>query len=194
MLKAKRDNFLKMQEEEQKTKTSNGEVKVMTSAEDASGSDSSSDDSDSNEEPSAKKLKKTTEEDTDKLRQCDSKLPDLSDELFRDIQDMKDTAKTSNRTGKKFQFDEKLTEVFLRIDEACLCLDKNIRNVVFAHLEYQLSLPKYFLLRKAKQLRINQEKTKTKKAFVKLRKSVADIMPSITQQYQLSLRTYEEFQ
>lgn len=194
MLKAKRDSFLKMQEEELKTKTSNGEVKAPTSAEDRSGSDSSSDDSDSNEEPSSKKLKKTSEEDADKLRQTDTKLPsELSDEIFKDIQDLKDTAKSSNRTGKKFQFDDKLTELFLRIDEACLCLDKNVRNVVFAHLEFQLSLPKYYLLRKAKQLRINQEKTKTKKAFVKLRKAVAEIMPTIIQQYQSNTRTYEDF-
>ncbi|XP_055902513.1 yemanuclein [Eupeodes corollae] len=194
MLKAKRDNFLKMQEEELKTKTSNGDAKAATSTEDASGSDSSSDESDSTQEPNAKKLKKGSEEDSDKLRPSDTALPDLADELLRDVQNIKDTAKASNRTGKKFQFDEKLTDIFLSVDERCLCLDKNIRNNVFAHLEYQLSLPKYFLLRKAKQLRINQEKTKTKKAFVKLRKAVAEIMQSINQQYQANVTKYEEFQ
>ncbi|XP_055849097.1 yemanuclein [Episyrphus balteatus] len=194
MLKAKRDSFLKMQEEELKTKTSNGDAKATTtSTEDLSGSDSSSDESDSNQEPNAKKLKKT-EEDGDKLRPSDTELPDLSYELMRDVENIKDTAKASNRTGKKFQFDDKLTEIFLSVDDRCLCLDKNVRNNVFAHLEYQLSLPKYFLLRKAKQLRINQEKTKTKKAFVKLRKAVSEIMQSIHQQYQTNLTKYEEFQ
>lgn len=193
MLKAKRDSFLKMQEEELKSKTSNGEPKTTTSTDNQSGSDSSSDESDSNMEPNSKKLKKS-DEDTDKLRSSDTPLPDLNDDLLRDVQNIKDTAKASNRIGKKFQFDEKLTDLFLSVDERCLCLDRSLRNNVLAHLEYQLSLPKNFLLRKAKQLRINQEKSKTKKAFVKLRKAVSEVMQNISQQYQTNLAKYEEFQ
>lgn len=193
MLKAKRDSFLKMQEEGLKSKTSNGEPKTISSTENQSGSDSSSDECDSNIEPNSKKLKKS-DEDSDKLRSSDTPLPDLNDELLRDVLSIKDTAKASNRIGKKFQFDEKLIELFLSVDERCMCLDKNLRNNVFAHLEYQLSLPKNFLLRKAKQLRINQEKSKTKKAFVKLRKAVSEVMQNISQQYNANLTKYEEFQ
>lgn len=73
-----------------------------------------------------------------------------------------------------------------------MCLDKSIRNIVFAHIEYQLSLPKYFLLRKAKQLRIKQEKTKTKKAFTKLKKGVLEVMPSVLLQYEGNYKRIDE--
>lgn len=79
-----------------------------------------------------------------------------------------------------------------RIDDACSCLDKSTRNQVFAHLEYQISLPKYFLLRKAKQLRNKQEGTKTTNAYMKLKKAVAEVMPSVLLNYESNCRKVEE--
>lgn len=66
--------------------------------------------------------------------------------------------------------------------------------MVHAHLEYQLALPKYFLLRKAKSLRIKEERLKTKKAFYKLQKAVTEIMPGVLTSYEAELRKYAELQ
>ena len=66
--------------------------------------------------------------------------------------------------------------------------------MVFAHLEFHLQLPKYFFLRKAKQLRIKEEKLKSKRCLGKLRKTVTELMPSAIANYEVELRKYAELQ
>lgn len=87
-----------------------------------------------------------------------------------------------------------LFSFFIRIDDSLLCLDKTQRNMVFAHLEYQLSLPKYYFLRKAKQLRIKEEKLKSKRAFSKLHKAITETMPAVIASYDAELRRFAELQ
>lgn len=76
--------------------------------------------------------------------------------------------------------------------EALLCTERNERNMVFAHLEYQLQLPKYFILRKAKALRAREEKNKTTIALEKLRKAVAEVMPKAIANYEIELHKFAE--
>lgn len=208
MLKAKRDNFLKMQEGgncsrqsgSSEGKAINGELKgtaSKSSDEDDSStsgeSDESSDDSDSNDgEPQEKIAKNNIGESTEKLRTSDTKLPDIEAEIIADVQQFKDIVKMKNMTGKRFQFDDSLVEVFLKIDEALLCIEKNQRNMVFAHLEYHLILPKYFFLRKAKQLRIKEEKMKSKRALCKLRKAIIEAMPGVIANFEAEIRKQTE--
>lgn len=71
-------------------------------------------------------------------------------------------------------------------------MDKTQRNMVFAHLEYQLSLPKYFFLRKTRQLRVKEEKVKTKRTFNKLHKAITETMPAVVASYEAELKRYSE--
>ncbi|XP_054725649.1 yemanuclein isoform X1 [Anastrepha obliqua] len=206
MLKAKRDNFLKMQEggsgsgPSGNSEAINGELKgtaSKSSEEDDSSSsgesDESSDDSDSNDtEPDEKKTKSSNGESTEKLRTGDTKLPDIEAEIIADVQQFKEIIKMKNMIGKRFQFDDTLVEAFLKIDEALLCVEKAHRNMVFAHLEYHLVLPKYFFLRKAKQLRIKEEKMKSKRALGKLRKAIIEAMPSVIANFEADIRKHAE--
>lgn len=66
--------------------------------------------------------------------------------------------------------------------------------MVFSHLEYYLSLPKYYFLRKAKQLRIKEEKLKSQRALAKLRKAVVEAMPGVIANYEAELRKYADLQ
>lgn len=66
--------------------------------------------------------------------------------------------------------------------------------MIFAHLEYNLSLPKYYLLRKAKQLRVKDEKSKSKRSLAKLRKVVDEAMPGILNVYDMEMKKYLEYQ
>lgn len=84
--------------------------------------------------------------------------------------------------------------IFHRIDDSLLCIDKTDRSMVYAHLEYQLSLPRYFFFRKAKQLREKEEKLKSKRAFNKLQKAVTETMPTVIASYDAELRRYAELQ
>uniref|UniRef100_W8AYF3 Yemanuclein-alpha n=1 Tax=Ceratitis capitata TaxID=7213 RepID=W8AYF3_CERCA len=208
MLKAKRDNFLKMQEGGNwnrqsgvsEGKINNGELKgaaSKSSDEDDSSSsgesDDSSDDSDSNDsEPDEKKQKTGNGESSEKLRSSDTKLPEIDPEVMSDIQQFKEVVKMKNLSGKRFQFDDSLAEVFLKLDEALLCMEKTHRNMVFAHLEYHLILPKYFFLRKAKQLRIKEEKMKSKRAVGKLRKAIIEAMPGVIANFEAEIRKHAE--
>ncbi|XP_036323928.1 yemanuclein [Rhagoletis pomonella] len=206
MLKAKRDNFLKMQEgggvsgPTGSSEQINGELKgtaSKSSDEDDSSSsgesEGSSDDSDSNgSEPEEKKAKSGNGESTEKLRTCDTKLPEIEAEILADVQQFKEIVTMKNMTGKRFQFDDSLVEVFLKIDEALLCVEKTHRNMVFAHLEYHLVLPKYFFLRKAKQLRIKEEKMKSKRALGKLRKTIIEAMPAVIANFEAEIRRHAE--
>lgn len=64
--------------------------------------------------------------------------------------------------------------------------------MVFAHLEYHLILPKYFFLRKAKQLRIKEEKMKSKRAVGKLRKAIIEAMPGVIANFEAEIRKHAE--
>ncbi|XP_067617274.1 yemanuclein [Eurosta solidaginis] len=205
MLKAKRDNFLKMQEGNggngasgnSEGKVINGELKgtdSKSSDEDDSSSsgesDESSDDSDSNDtEPEEKK---TNDGGTEKLRTSDTNLPNIEADILSEVQQFKEIVKLKNMTGQRFQFDDSLVEVFLKIDDALLCVEKTQRNMVFAHLEFHLLLPKYFFLRKAKQLRIKEEKMKSKRALAKLRKAIIEAMPNVIANFEADIRKHAE--
>ncbi|KAI8130470.1 yemanuclein [Lucilia cuprina] len=203
MLKAQRDNFLKSQ--------SNGEGKGKSSAEDEDDDDSSSDDSeddddeedesddnsDSNQsETQTSKDKKQAsgaeDQGNEKLRTSDTNLPEMEADVLTSIIEFRDGVKSQNLIGKKFQFDDKLSENFLKIDDSLLCMDKAQRNMVFAHLEFHLSLPRYYFLRKAKQLRIKEEKLKSKRSFNKLHKAITETMPAVIASYEAELKRYSE--
>uniref|UniRef100_A0A1A9W7D3 Hpc2-related domain-containing protein n=1 Tax=Glossina brevipalpis TaxID=37001 RepID=A0A1A9W7D3_9MUSC len=209
MLKAQRDNFLKSQHTSDSKSSSNGETKVKSSEDDdddedeSSSEDSEDDDTDDNSDSNQsgsnqQKPKKTIGNEetaaTEKLRTSDTKLPDIDSEILKSIYEFRDSSKAKNLIGKKFQFDDKLTEDFLKIDDSLLCLDKTQRSMVFSHLEFQLSLPKYYFLRKAKQLRIKEEKMKSKRVFYKLQKAVTEVMPAVLASYDAELRKYAELQ
>ncbi|XP_055380993.1 yemanuclein [Condylostylus longicornis] len=186
MLKAKRDNYLKMQDD--KKFLQNGVVKSGNDSSESTGEDSGSDSG-----PSKKKYKTTDEEDVERLRSSDTKLPDnLSSEILADISELIEFAKCAIKTGKKFRFDEKSSEVFIRCDDNASCLDKEIRNQIFAHLEYQMELPKYYLIKKGKQMRIKQEKSKIKKAYIKLKNAIAKVMPSVINSYEATYKQISE--
>jgi len=76
--------------------------------------------------------------------------------------------------------------------EAVLCTDRNERNMVFSHIEYQLQLPKYYMLRKGKQVRAKEEKKKSTDMLEKLRRAVAVVMPKAIANYETELRTFAE--
>lgn len=48
------------------------------------------------------------------LRTSDTKLPDIEAEIITDVQQFKEIVKMKNMTGKRFQFDDSLVEVFLK--------------------------------------------------------------------------------
>ncbi|XP_037913237.1 yemanuclein isoform X4 [Hermetia illucens] len=191
MLKANRDNFRKMQQEEDGSKGHQVNGGKVSDSEDSSGTTT---DSEVETEPPDKKRRKSVDGDEgEKMRTSDVKLPDdLSEDVRKDIEELKCVVKASNQTGKPLHFTDQMIEIFLRIDDACSCLDKGVRNQIFAHLEFQLSLAKYYFLRKARTLRIKQEKNKTKRAYLKLKKTVAEVMPSILSSYEASCRKVEE--
>uniref|UniRef100_A0A1I8MNM0 Hpc2-related domain-containing protein n=1 Tax=Musca domestica TaxID=7370 RepID=A0A1I8MNM0_MUSDO len=209
MLKAQRDNFLKAQTTSD-IKTGNGKVKGKASSgddDDGESSDDSdeeddddSDNSDSNQSaPKAQTDKKSASSNEDnqgneKLRSTDTKLPDLEPDVLGSVVEFREGIKAKNLLGKKFQFDDNLSESFLKIDDALLCIDKGDRSMVYAHLEYQLLQPKYFFLRKARQLREKEEKLKTKRAFNKLQKAVTETMPIVIASYDAEMRRYAELQ
>ncbi|XP_030369879.1 yemanuclein [Scaptodrosophila lebanonensis] len=192
MLKAKRDSFLKSQGDNAVKGVVNGEVKctstdVETSSENG-GTDSAT-------EQGARADKHTKgKEITENLRSADTILPPTLDvELLSCINTFKEIVRSRDMCGK-LVFDDKLTALLLKIDEALLCFDRNERNMVFAHLEYQLTLPKYFILRKSKALRAKEEKNKTTLALDNLRKAIAKIMPRAIENYEIKLRKYAELQ
>ncbi|CAD7084784.1 unnamed protein product [Hermetia illucens] len=180
-----------MQQEEDGSKGHQVNGGKVSDSEDSSGTTT---DSEVETEPPDKKRRKSVDGDEgEKMRTSDVKLPDdLSEDVRKDIEELKCVVKASNQTGKPLHFTDQMIEIFLRIDDACSCLDKGVRNQIFAHLEFQLSLAKYYFLRKARTLRIKQEKNKTKRAYLKLKKTVAEVMPSILSSYEASCRKVEE--
>jgi len=64
--------------------------------------------------------------------------------------------------------------------------------MVFSHIEYQLQLPKYYMLRKGKQVRAKEEKKKSTDMLEKLRRAVAVVMPKAIANYETELRTFAE--
>ncbi|XP_064553179.1 yemanuclein [Drosophila montana] len=193
MLKAKRDSFLKSQGQlEGPSKiTVNGEVKCTTSTTVDSSSDN--DDTDSaSEQGRSEKLPKT-KDGSDNLRPADTILPaTLDNDMLASINCFKELVRSRDLCGKRFYFDGKLTALLLKVYEALLCTERNERNMVFAHLEYQLQLPKYFILRKAKALRAREEKNKTTNALERLRKAVAEVMPKAIANYEIELHKFAE--
>ncbi|KAH8420715.1 hypothetical protein KR222_002886 [Zaprionus bogoriensis] len=193
MLKAKRDSFLKSQGQVDGTSKSavNGEVKCIASV--TVDSSSENDDTDSaSEQGKADKLSKA-KDGGENQRTADTILPSTLDkDVLAKINNFKELVRSRDLCGKRFYFDGKLTSLLLTIYEALLCTERNERNMVFAHLEYQLQLPKYFILRKAKALRAREEKNKTTIALEKLRKAVAEVMPKAIANYEIELHKFAE--
>ncbi|ALC46403.1 yemalpha [Drosophila busckii] len=187
MLKAKRDSFLKSQGQDGAVKLPNGEIKVTSinveSSSDDDNTDSASEHSKADKQPKG----------VDNLRPADTILPaTLDKEIVALINNFKEIVRSRDLCGKRFSFDSNLTALLLKIYEALLCTERNERNMVFAHLEYQLQLPKYFILRKAKVLRAREEKIKTSIALDKLRKAVTEAMPKAVANYELELHKFAE--
>ncbi|KAH8381231.1 hypothetical protein KR093_000098 [Drosophila rubida] len=190
MLKAKRDSFLKSQGQGDGPSKSvvNGEVKCTT----VMTVDSSSEDDESESASEQGKAEKTSKT-NDNQRTADTILPaSLDKDILANINSFKDMVRGRDLCGRRFDFDSKLTALLLKIYEALLCSERNERNMVFAHLEYQLQLPKYFILRRAKALRAREEKNKTTVALEKLRKAVAELMPKAIANYEIELHRFAE--
>ncbi|XP_062126375.1 LOW QUALITY PROTEIN: yemanuclein [Drosophila sulfurigaster albostrigata] len=190
MLKAKRDSFLKSQGQVDGPSKSvvNGEVKITTTL----TVDSSSEDDDSDSASEQGKVEKLSKP-NDNQRTADTTLPaSLDKEILGNINSFKEMVRSRDLCGRRFDFDSKLTALLLKIYETLLCSERNERNMVFAHLEYQLQLPKYFILRRAKALRAREEKNKTTAALEKLRKAVAELMPKAIANYEIELHRFAE--
>ncbi|KAL7730307.1 hypothetical protein ACLKA6_016558 [Drosophila palustris] len=193
MLKAKRDSFLKSQGQVDGPSKSvvNGEVKCTTSTNVESSSEDA--DTDSASEQGRPDKGPKGKDGNDNLRTADTILPAALDkEILSNINSFKEMVRSRDLCGKRFYFDNKLTALLLKIYEALLCTDRNERNMVFAHLEYQLQLPKYYILRKGKALRAREEKNKTTIALEKLRKAVAEVMPKAIANYEIELHKFAE--
>ncbi|XP_037946418.1 yemanuclein-like [Teleopsis dalmanni] len=190
MLKAKRDNFLKSQAGSD-TNSLNGEVKgaVTKSSDDDSSRNSVNSD---NNSQNAKKF--NAEDKVNKLRSSDTKLPELDAEILKSIIEFRDSMKIKSINGKNFSMDEKHMTQFLKIDEFLIGVDKSKRNMVFAHLEYHLGLPKYYLQHTGKKMRVNEEKLKGLQTLKKLRKAIDYIMTNAIPSYESELRKYAESQ
>ncbi|XP_020817182.1 yemanuclein [Drosophila serrata] len=193
MLKAKRDSFLKSQSSPAAVKSVvNGELKcISTDVESSSGS--SDTDTGTEQGRADKRETKQDKEGPENLRSADTLLPaTLDTDTLGAINSFKDEVRSRDMCGKKFSLDDKLTPLLLKVYEAVLCTDRNERNMVFSHIEYQLQLPKYYILRKGKAVRAKEEKNKTRKSLEKLRQAVAVIMPKAIANYEVELRNFAE--
>ncbi|XP_016952640.1 yemanuclein [Drosophila biarmipes] len=188
MLKAKRDNFLKSQSGTAAVKgVVNGELKCIST--DVSSSDSSDIESATDQGRSDRSGQPGQEN----LRTADTALPiSLDADILTAVNSFKEAVRSRDLCGKKFILDAKLTPLLLRVYEAVLCTDRNERNMVFSHIEYQLQLPKYYMLRKGKQVRAKEEKKKSTNMLEKLRRAVAVVMPKAIANYETELRTFAE--
>nr|XP_036674141.1 yemanuclein [Drosophila suzukii] len=191
MLKAKRDNFLKSQSGTAAVKgVVNGELKCIST--DVSSSDSSDIES-ATDQGRAGQVGQPGKEGQENLRTADTVLPiSLDADILTAVNSFKEAVRSRDLCGKKFNLDDKLTPLLLRVYEAVLCTDRNERNMVFSHIEYQLQLPKYYMLRKGKQVRAKEEKKKSTNMLEKLRRAVAVVMPKAIANYETELRTFAE--
>ncbi|KAH8246997.1 hypothetical protein KR032_006480 [Drosophila birchii] len=212
MLKAKRDSFLKSQSSPAAVKSLvNGELKCISTDVESSSSNSDSDsatEQGSADRQAAKQAKEGSESECfqkfealrnkinpnfQDLRSADTLLPaSLDTETLAAVNSFKDEVRSRDMCGKKFSLDDKLTPLLLKVYEAVLCTDRNERNMVFSHIEYQLQLPKYYILRKGKAVRAKEEKNKTRKSLDKLRQAVAVVMPKAIANYEMELRNFAE--
>ncbi|KAH8306257.1 hypothetical protein KR018_005322, partial [Drosophila ironensis] len=212
MLKAKRDSFLKLQSGTATTKGPvNGELKCISTDVDSS-SDSSDSDSvtvqGNGERHDDKQDKEGHDSECSSRRLRLSKLylvsfPDLrtADTLLSGSLDpnilaavgaFKEAVRSRDMCGKKLTLDVSLVPLLLKVYELVECAERNDRNMVFAHIEYQLQLPKYYVLRKGKALRAKQEKSKVAGAMNKLQRAVAVVMPKAIANYEMELRSFAE--
>ncbi|XP_016977112.1 yemanuclein [Drosophila rhopaloa] len=192
MLKAKRDNFLKSQSGTAAVKgIVNGELKCISS--DMSSPDNSDMESGTDQGRAEKQAGQQGKEGQENLRTADTLLPTtLDSDIMAAVNNFKEDVRSRDMCGKKFNLDAKLTPLLLRVYEAVLCIDRNERNMVFSHIEYQLQLPKYYMLRKGKQVRAKEEKKKSTIVLEKLRRAVAVVMPKAIANYETELRTFAE--
>ncbi|XP_043657297.1 yemanuclein [Drosophila teissieri] len=190
MLKAKRDSFLKSQSGTAAVKgVVNGELKCVST--DVSTSDSS--DMESEQGRADRQAGHQGKDGQENLRTADTLLPTTLDaDILTAVNSFKEAVKSRDMCGKKFTLDAKLSPLLLRVYEAVLCTDRNERNMVFSHIEYQLQLPKYYMLRKGKQVRAKEEKRKSTIILEKLRRAVAVVMPKAIANYETELRTFAE--
>ncbi|KAI8044721.1 yemanuclein [Drosophila gunungcola] len=192
MLKAKRDSFLKSQSGTAAVKgVVNGELKCIST--DMSSTDSSDMESATEQGRIDKLGGQQGKEAQENLRTADTVLPTTLDaDIMTAVSNFKEDVRSRDMCGKKFHLDAKLTPLLLRVYEAVLCTDRNERNMVFSHIEYQLQLPKYYMLRKGKQVRAKEEKNKSTIMVEKLRRAVAVVMPKAIANYETELRTFAE--
>ncbi|KAH8346797.1 hypothetical protein KR084_011958 [Drosophila pseudotakahashii] len=192
MLKAKRDSFLKSQSATAAVKgVVNGELKCIST--DVSGSDSSDMESATEQGRADRQGAQSGKEGQENLRTADTVLPATLDaDILTAVNSFKEAVRSQDMCGKKFNLDAKLTPLLLRVYEAVLCTDRNERNMVFSHIEYQLQLPKYYMLRKGKQVRAKEEKKKSTNVLDKLRRAVAVVMPKAIANYETELHTFAE--
>ncbi|KAH8332503.1 hypothetical protein KR074_004288 [Drosophila pseudoananassae] len=212
MLKAKRDSYLKSQSGTAAVKGGvNGELKCISTDLDSSSDSSDSDsaiDQGTGERHASKQRKEGNESELYKralarlvpkrtsipdLRTADTVLPaSLDGDILAAINNFKEAVRSRDWSGKKFSLDATLTPLFLKVYEAVQCTDQNERNMVFSHIEYQLQLPKYYILRKGKAVKAKEAKSKSNNAVEKLRRAVAVVMPKAIANYEMELRNFAE--
>uniref|UniRef100_A0A182P551 Hpc2-related domain-containing protein n=1 Tax=Anopheles epiroticus TaxID=199890 RepID=A0A182P551_9DIPT len=121
-------------------------------------------------------------------KQKDYKLPEnISDQLRKDVESLKELARGISGTGKVNFFEPKVADLLIRIDEGARSsgLSSSTRNAVFRHLEAQLSISRQSLQLKLKKIRIRKLENRSKSLLSKLEEVIADTMPAIITKYEL---------
>uniref|UniRef100_A0A182VZ51 Ubinuclein middle domain-containing protein n=1 Tax=Anopheles minimus TaxID=112268 RepID=A0A182VZ51_9DIPT len=120
-------------------------------------------------------------------KQKDCKLPeDIPDQLRKDVESLKELARTLSSAGKINFFESKVADLLLRIDDSARSnVGSSTRNAIFRHLEAQLSISRQSLQLKLKKIRIRKLENKTKSVLSKLEDVITDTMPVVIAKYQL---------
>ncbi|XP_026843920.1 yemanuclein [Drosophila persimilis] len=195
MLKAKRDSFLKSQSGTAAVKGTvvNGELKCHSTDDLETSCDTDSVPDQATMDKTPKGQGQGQGQAGENLRTADTQLPtSLDADILSTVNCFKETVKSRDMCGKKFTLDNNLSSLLLKVYEALLCTDRNERNMVFSHIEYQLQLPKYYILRKGKALRSKEEKTRTTIALESLRRAVSESMPKAIASYEVELHHFAE--
>uniref|UniRef100_A0A182SH78 Ubinuclein middle domain-containing protein n=1 Tax=Anopheles maculatus TaxID=74869 RepID=A0A182SH78_9DIPT len=123
-----------------------------------------------------------------KRKPKDCKLPDdISDQLRKDVESLKELARALAGNGKLNFFESKVAELLLRIDEGARASStgSSTKNAVLRHLEAQLSISRQSLQLKLKKIRIRKLESKTKSVLSKLEDTISYTMPAIVAKYEL---------
>ncbi|XP_052863849.1 ubinuclein-2 [Anopheles cruzii] len=132
-----------------------------------------------------------------KRKEC--KLPeDLHEQLRRDVEALKELARThsANGGGKLNYFDSKVADLLLQIDAGARSSSapnaNGTRNAIFRHLEAHLSISRQSLQLKMKKIRLRRLESRSKAALGRLEGTINDMLPGILAKYELDCLKVQE--